>query len=217
MAAKERHAFIKELAAANRPRRPLMRPGIRALLWFAGVTVVTTILMIYRQPFRPGFGEQLIEYPAMLIEVVSALALTLLAAYAALVHVVPGGRLPRWTVVALWVCGVFFAAGIAAEFTHLAPESSTLGARPNCWAEVLVYGVAGTIVFVQLARRGWVRFSWLSGIGYGVASIVPAALMQVACMYEPVHNVMFHYLPIIPVIAIGLYLMKRVSGRANSD
>ena len=215
MGAKNRDEFIKELAGSHRPVKPMLSPGVRSLVWSVSVLVVTTVVMVVRQPFRPGFGQQLIDHPAMTIEVVSALVVTFLGSYAAFVNVVPGGRVPRWAATTLWVCGVLFAAGIAAEFTHLAPESSTLGARPNCWAEVLVYGIAGTIIFVRLAMRGWVRFSWTVGLGYGVASIVPAALMQVACMYEPVHNVLFHYLPIIPVIAVGLFLMKRASDRAS--
>jgi hypothetical protein len=192
-----------------------MTPGIRALLWFAAVAVVTTVFMVLRQPFRAGFGEQLIQHPVMAVEVASALALTLLAAYAALVNAVPGERMSRTAVAALYVCGALFAAGLVAEFTHLAPESSTLGYRPFCWIEVFIYGAAGTWLMVVFARRGWVRFSWLHGAGYGIAAIVPAALMQLACMYEPVHNMLFHFLPIVPVIAVGFVLMRRLSNRAR--
>jgi len=217
MAAKERNTFIRELAAAHHPHPPLWLPGRRALIWFASVLVVTTAAMLLRQEFRPGFTSQLVQHPVLLVEVLSALALTMLAAYAALVHAIPGGRMSRLAVAATWIAGVLFAAGLAAEFTHFAPESSTLGARPHCWVEVFIPGAAGTWLLVVLARRGWVRFSWLHGAGYGIAAVVPAALMQLACMYEPVHNMLFHFLPAVPVIAVGFVLMKRLAKRGTKE
>lgn len=217
MAAKERNEFIRELAASHRPARPLWQPGGRALAWFAAVLVVTTIAMLLRQEFRPGFASQLVAHPVLLVEVLGALALTALAAYAALVHAVPGARMPRAAVAATWTVAILLVAGLIAEFTHLAPESSTLGSRPHCWIEVLAYGAAGTWLMVLLARRGWVRFSWLHGAGYGVAAIVPAALMQLACMYEPVHNMLYHFLPVLPVLGLGLFLMKRLASRTAKE
>jgi len=211
MPAKHKNEFIRELAAAHGPTRALWQPGTRAALWFAAVLVVTTAAMLLRQEFRPGFFGQLVDHPMLLAEVASALALTVLAAYAALVNAVPGARMPRPAAAATWVAGALFAAGLVAEFTHLAPESSTLGARPHCWMEVFIYGAAGTWLLVVLARRGWVRFNWLHGAGYGIAAIVPSALMQLACMYEPVHNMVFHFLPAVPVIAVGYVLMRRLA------
>ncbi|HEY5552546.1 MAG TPA: hypothetical protein VIK52_11700 [Opitutaceae bacterium] len=217
MVAKERSEFIKGVVATHRPAAPMMLPGKRALGWFALVFVGTAIAMRLDQEFRPGFPAQLLHHPALLIEVVAALAITLLGVYAAFVRVVPGERVPRWAVTALWVAGIFLGAGLAAEFTHLAPEASTLGARPHCWTEVLIYGAAGTAAFLLMVRRGWVRFSMLHGLGYGVAGLVPAALMQLACMYEPVHNMLFHFLPALPVIAIGLVVMKRLAIRTMRE
>jgi Negative regulator of sigma F len=217
MTANDRNRFIREIAAGHKPVRTLWQPGPRTAVWFAVVLVVTTVAMLLRQEFRPGFAGQLVQHPVLLAEVVSALALTVLAAYAALVNAVPGARVPRPAVAATWVAGAVFAVGLATEFTVLAPESSTLGSRPHCWIEVFIYGAAGTWLMVILARRGWVRFNWLHGAGYGIAAVVPAALMQLACMYEPVHNMLYHFLPIIPVLGLGLFLMKRLAGHTASS
>ena len=215
MAARDPKGFIKQLAAGHRASPPLLLPAQRAALWFLGVAAVTTAGMLLRQEFRPGFAAQMLAHPALFVEVAAALVLTVLGAYAALVHAVPGERLPRPVRATVWIAAALFVAGLVAEFTHLAPESSTLGARPHCWIEVFVYGAAGTVAFVWLARRGWVRFSWLHGLGYGVAAIVPSALMQLACMYEPVHNILYHFLPILPVVALGLFLMRKASRRSG--
>ncbi|HUG09913.1 MAG TPA: hypothetical protein VMM36_02810 [Opitutaceae bacterium] len=217
MPAKDRSEFIKSVVAGHRPAAPMMLPGRRALIWFALVIVGTAIAMRVDQEYRPGFTEQLLQHPALLIEVAAAFALTLLGAYAAFVRAVPGERVPRWAVTALWISGILFCAGLAAEFTHLAPESSSLGARAHCWTEVPIYGGAGMLAFVLMVRRGVVRFSWLHGLGYGIAGLVPGTLMQLACMYEPVHNMLYHFLPALPVIAIGLVLMKRLAIRAARE
>jgi hypothetical protein len=214
MAAKERSEFIKNVAAGHRPVTPLMLPGWRAIVWFSVVLAGTTVAMVLDQEFRPEFAGQLVQHPALLIEVVAALALTLLGAYAAFVRAVPGERVPRWAVSALWISGILFGAGLVAEFTHLAPETSTLGSRAHCWTEIPIYGASGMLVFVLMVRRGVVRFSWLHGLGYGIAGLVPGTLMQLACMYEPVHNMLYHFLPALPVIAIGLVLMKRLEVRS---
>lgn len=217
MAAKHRDEFIKGMVASHRPAPPLIRPGRRALLWFAIALPLIAVAMTLRQEFRSGFGSQLVQHPTLLLEVVSALVLTLLGSYAALVRSIPGEAIPRWTVTALWVTGVLFAAAVAAEFTHFAPEASMLGKRLHCWVEVVVFGGAGTVAFVALVRRGWVRFSWKIGATYGLVALIPGALMQLACMYDPVHNVLFHFLPALPVIALGLVLMKRAADRGPRD
>jgi hypothetical protein len=217
MPAKERSEFIKGVVAGHRPVAPLMLPGWRALVWFSVVLAGTTVAMLLDREFRPGFPGQLVNHPVLLIEVAAALGLTFLGAYAAFVRAVPGERVPRWAVTALWISGILFGAGLAAEFTHLAPEASTVGTRAHCWTEIPIYGAAGMLVFILMVRRGVVRFSWLHGLGYGIAGLVPGTLMQLACMYEPVHNMLYHFLPALPVIAMGLVLMKRLAKRASRD
>jgi len=216
MATKERHEFIKGMVSGHRPSPPLMLPGRRALLWFAVAFVVSAAAMRFVQEFRPGFAGQLMDHPFFLTEVASALAFTLLGAYVALAHAIPGERVPKFAVTGLWILGVLLIAGLVAGFTPLAPESSSLGARHECYLQVFTFGAIALALFIGLLRRGFVRFSWGRGAVYGlVAGLVPASLMQLACLYSPAHGLMFHYMPAVLLIPIGLLFMKLLAKRAS--
>lgn len=211
MAIQEKQEFIKELAATNRRRGPLMLPSRRALLWYVMAFIVSATWMYSVQVFRPGFSEQLLHHPLFLLELASALLIAPLGAYVTLVHATPGERVPRAAVLVLWSLATLFFIGLASGFSTLAPETSTVGARHECWLEVLEYGAICLLMFVLMVRRGWVRFSWERGILYGlIAGLVPAALMQLACMYNPMHALVFHYLPATALIPLGLVAMRMV-------
>lgn len=209
MAPKDREVFRKGLVESHRSRRPLMLPSRRAILWFAVALAISVAAMRFVQVFRPGFVDQLAQHPFFLIEVVSALLFAPLGSYVALARATPGERIPRSAIIGLWVLTALMAIGLGAGFTTLAPESSTVGARHACWLEVLVYGAICLLLFAGMVRRGRVRFSWSPGILYGlIAGLVPASLMQLACMYSPSHGLLFHYLPTLLLIAVGLVAMR---------
>jgi len=209
MEAKDRQAFRKGLVESHRRRRPLLLPYKRALLWFAAAFVISVGAMRYVQVFRPGFAEQLAQHPFFLIEVASSLLFAPLGAYVALARATPGERIPRWAITGLWILAALLVIGLAAGFTSLAPESSTVGARHACWLEVLVYGSICLLLFAGMVLRGLVRFSWCRGVLFGlIAGLVPASLMQLACMYSPPHGLMFHYLPVVLLVPAGLVVMR---------
>lgn len=209
MAIQEKQAFIKELASSPRRRRPLMLPSRRAILWFALALLISAALMHYVQVFRPGFADQLFHHPFFLIEIVSALLIAPLGAYIVMTRSIPGERAPKSVVLGLWVLVLLFVSGFSAGFTHFAPETSTVGARHACWMEVVAYGFVCLLMFAGMVRRGCVRFSWRLGMLYGlVAGLIPAALMQMACMYNPMHALIFHYLPVVVLVPLGLLAMR---------
>jgi hypothetical protein len=211
MATKDKQSFIKDLSAKHHRQRPLMPPLRRAVIWFAAAFIISAAWMHAVQVFRPGFVSQLAHHPFFLLEIASALLLAAAGAYAAFVHAIPGERIARGTSILLWVLTSMFIISLAAGFTGLAPESSKVGARHACWLEVVVYGATVLVVFLLMIRRGWVRFSLNRGLFYGVvAGLIPAALMQLACMYDPMHGVRFHYLPVVFLIPAGLLVMRVV-------
>lgn len=211
MARQDKQAFIKDLAANHRSRRPLMLPLRRALLWYVIALCVSALLMHSVQVYRPGFLGQLMHHPFFLLEIVSALLIAPLAAYLALANAVPGERVSRKASLGLVLLSLLFVISFSAGFTHLAPETSPVGARHACWMEVVVYGTLCLLLFGIIIGRGWVRFSWKLGFLYGIlAGLVPAALMQLACMYNPMHALVFHYLPTVLLIPLGLVLMRAI-------
>ncbi len=211
MAHQDKQAFIKDLAANHRRRRPLMLPSRRAMLWFSLALVLSAILMHSVQVLRPGVAGQLMHHPFFLLEVVAALLFAGMGAYVVMVCATPGERLLRGTRMVLTLLAVLFVVGLSAGFSHLAPESSAVGARHACWVEVIIYGALCLLAFLVMIRRGYVRYSWRLGLLYGlVAGLVPAALMQLACMYDPLHGLIFHYLPTVMLVPMGLVAMRLV-------
>lgn len=211
MAMKDKQSFIKDLASNTRSRRPLMLPSQRAMLWFVAACVISALWMRSVQAFRPGFIGQLIHHPLFLIEIVSAFLLSASGAYLLMARSTPGQKVPRSVRAGLWILAVLFVAGFASSFTHWAPEATMEGKRHECWHEVVTYGGVCLLILVLLIRRGWVRYSWKLGLLYGlIAGLIPAALMQLACMYVPAHALRNHYLPVIFLIPLGLVAMRLV-------
>jgi len=211
MAMQDKQAFIEDLAGSHRRRRPLLPAPLRALLWFVLAFAVSAGLMHHVQVFRPGFAGQLVHHPFFLLEVLGALLLAAAGAYLAMARAVPGEPISGKILAAFWLLAAVFLLGFGAGFTHFAPETSPVGARHACWLEVLVYGGVCLLAFTILIRRGFVRFSWKTGMLYGLmAGLVPAALMQLACMYDPMHALIFHYLPAVILIPVGLAVMRLI-------
>ena len=203
--------FIGELVADHRPRGALMLPGRRSAVWFAASTLLTVVFILCVQAFRPGALAQLMEYPLLLVEVLSALLIVPFAAYLCFVRTVPGARVPGSVVLVFWLLAVTLATGLALSCAHtgLTPPLSTVGARLACWLEVLVYGGLSLTLFLLMGRRGYLRFSSTGGALMGLmAGLLPAALMQVACMYDPSHGLLFHYAPILVLVCAGLLALR---------
>ena len=211
MAIQDKQAFIKELANKPHRRRPLMRPSLRALLWFALALVGSAAWMHGVQAFRAGFADQLVHHPLFLIEIAGALLFSACGAYVLMVRSTPGARLSRGMRIGLWTLGGLYIIAFTSSLTHWAPEATIAGKRDGCWAEVVVHGAACLLLFVVMIFRGWVRFSWRLGVLYGlVAGLVPAVLMQLACLYAPTHALLFHYLPVLILVPVGLLAMRLV-------
>ncbi len=211
MANQDKQAFIKDLTTNHRRRRPHMLPSFRALLWFAVAAGVSGVWMHSAQTFRPGFAGQLAHHPLFLLEIASAFLFAAFGAYVLMNASTPGARNTRAARFGLWILGALFVAGFASSFTHWAPEATMAGKREACWHEVVIYGGVCLLFFVVLIRRGWVRFSWRLGLLYGlIAGLIPAALMQLACMYVPAHALKYHYMPVLILVPVGLLAMRMV-------
>ena len=105
--------------------------------------------------------------------------------------------------------GLVFAASLILGWLETPAETSAAGARSACWLEVLLYGAVGLIALLLMARRAMPRFSPVAACVFGaVAGLVPAALMELACMYHPHHGLLCHYGPVLLLGVLGLLLAK---------
>ena len=101
------------------------------------------------------------------------------------------------------------AGSLVFDALNVPAEASAAGARHACWLEVLLYGGLALIALLLMARRAMLRFSPLAACVFGlVAGLVPAALMQLACMYHPYHGLVCHFGPVLILVVLSLLLTK---------
>jgi hypothetical protein len=68
-----------------------------------------------------------------------------------------------------------------------------LGHRDHCFAQAQLVALVNLVALLWFARRLLVLRPRLTGMLAGAtAAAVPAAIMQFACMYDPVHILSFH-------------------------
>jgi hypothetical protein len=205
--ARRKEALIAELVGGHDARPALPLPNRRALIWFVGSLASSVVSALVVQAFRPGFLEQLLQHPVLAVEILSALLLAGLGGYTALLLTIPGERVPRPAWVTALVLAVVLATTLALGFTNLAPASSTVGARHFCFLEVFVYGGGALGLLLYMLRKGFPRMTLARRAALGLsAGLPPAAVMQIACMYDPAHGLMFHYGPVLVLAAMGLAL-----------
>jgi len=174
--------------------------------WFIGLLVIGGVMALV-QPFRPGFVAQLVASPRFAFETLLGLVVCAGMARAAFASGIPDVR-SQWQrarvallLLAVWL-GLF---GFALLAPVLAP--SMAGKRPFCHLEVVVYAAPLTIVGLLLMRRMLPLNPASTGAWLGFAAgLVPAFLMQLACLHDPWHIITLHLLPAVGAVAVGALL-----------
>jgi len=210
-----RGPLIDRLSAELTPARRLRRTGQLALLWLAGAWLFTVAAGLSVAPMRPGFAEQLLASPRFAAETLLGLVAGAVAIAAGFRAGIPGaGSARRLAWGSLSLLGAWTLAYVYGLHSP-SLEPSTLGARPLCFAEVMLYGapllLGGLLLLRRLAPLDRV---WTGAIVGAAAGAVPALFMELGCMYVPAHILVFHIAPIVPVILLGAatgpWLLRRI-------
>lgn len=206
--------LIESLKADLAPARPVGSVGGIGLLWLLLCVAYVLALGAALGPFRPGFAADL-GVSRFTLEMVLGLAALGCFLAVALLESIPGRearplRRAGWLLLAAWLAQ--FVIGFAAP----ALEPSMLGKRDHCVWEAYLYSVPPLVWLIYLQRRRYVlepvRAVFHSALAAG---LIPALMMQIACMYESGHTLAFHVLPIgiLATFAVGLtWVLTRRAG-----
>lgn len=202
---KNKHDFINSLANDLKPVHRLTPASLRLLVWAFLIGISVVGIMLFIQPFRSDFLSQL-GANRFTLESLSLFVSAFLCAYLALHASEPGRKKPT-TLAWLMIAGlVTYALSLAYGYLgHPSLAPSMAGKRPSCFYEVLALSWPGIVLLTYLMRQGlFMTNSRLLSYVALAGAIIPAALMQVACMYIPEHILLSHILPVALIYGIIL-------------
>ena len=210
-----REELIRELAGDLAPPPRLASARGAGLAWLAASLAFVAFATLATGPLRPGALHQLVAEPGFGL----AVLLGLVAGAAAILGLmrlrIPGlasglrGAVPALALLLAW-CGLLLLGWLGGQ----AP-ASTLGARPGCSFQVLLFSLPPLAAALFVARRAAPLERAWTGLLAGVAAGTLAALaMELACMHHPLHALAAHLSPILLVAAagagLGRLLLRRV-------
>jgi len=207
----EPDSTIRSLVDDLTPTGGPTRSGRTALLWWIAAMIATGVIMALVQPFRPGFVEQVFTAPRFAFEIGLGLVVCAGMAHAAFQLGIPDIRSPwrraRGPLILLTIWLGLFAFALFSPV--LAP--SMAGKRPLCYLEILLYAFPLTLAGLIIVRRWLPLNAVTTGAWMGFAAgLIPAYLMQLACMHAPLHNIAWHLVPTLGTTAIGALLGSRL-------
>ena len=205
--------LIDSLSEQLKPVKALINCDFMALLWLLGSVFYCLLIIHLAGPIRPNAFEQLASEPGFMLEMFAGLTAIVLCGFVAFRQTIPGALAP--VLKQLAIAGVLFWLALNAYGLidpSMAP--STLGYRHYCVYETFLYALPPLLIATLLARRRWVLETTSTGFFLGLtAGMIPAWYMQMACMYDPAHNLKFHLLPAIAIAGLGALLISQFQPR----
>jgi len=201
--------LIDDLVIDLKPVKRLLKPSTRASLWLVFCILVSIFLVSITGTYRDGFQADLISSPRFLIETISGFLSGIVAAYYAFELVVPNQRWSKHKkLLSILPFLIFILLSLYSIFNPALPPSWS-GWRQGCERDILLYGSIPMLLFFILANKAAPTEKEWTGILIGISAMAPsAALMQLACMYNPWHFLGFHVAPVILIALIGARLGK---------
>lgn len=191
---------------------PVTAPGNinrLAVGWFVLGALFVVAATLLAGPVRPGAISQLLNHPRFLLETLLGVAAIVWVSLLAFRASVPGALSRGFMLTGVALTGLWLAQ-YAIGLISPALEASMLGKRDHCFLEVLIFGLPVTLAGLFIVNRNYPLNPGRMGIFVGLAAgMLPALLMQIACMYEPAHIIRLHILPGLLVAVIGGLLAAR--------
>jgi hypothetical protein len=174
--------IIRALAADLAPVRRLQPPGLRALLWLAGVAAIAGVLAMISN--LPAMAERITAAPDMWLAVIGSTLTMVLATLAAFELSLPD-RDPRWALLPLpatllWLGAsgagclrVWLVPGTLVPGTHAAAP----GEAKDCLVFILLLSVPLSMALIGMLRRAYPMRPGLAAALAGLAAAAAAATL----------------------------------------
>jgi hypothetical protein len=212
-----RQQLIEDLAADLTPVRSPGRTARVTALWLVAAMFYTTIIIFVSGPMRPGGFGNLIAYPMFGVETLIAAVSIVALAIATLRSAIPSPGHPLLRIAPAIGLSLLWLAFYVVGLWQPAHPVSTLGVRDHCILQGLFFGVPNMALMLYYARSLMPLSPRLTGALAGAAAAaIPAAWMQLACMYMPSHILSHHLPPIIELAVAGALLGPFVLDRAHA-
>ena len=209
-----REELIRELAGDLAPPPRLASARGAGVAWLAASLGFVAFATLATGPLRPGALRQLVAEPGFGLAEGLGLAAGALAILGLMRLRIPGlasgprGAAPALALLLAW-SGLLLLGWLGGR-----TPVSTLGARPGCWLQVVLFALPPLAAALFVARRAAPLERAWTGLLAGVAAGALAALaMELACMHDPLHALTAHLSPIGLVAAAGALLGRVILRR----
>jgi len=200
----KRRDFVEHLIEDLSPVRAAEPTTSTIAVWVSLAWLIAGTLVLATGPLRDGAIATLATSPRYTLEFILAVLGGLTAVLAGLELGVPGeSRISRLAVPPVllfggWIAIVVYGVGDPAI------ETGLLGRRPYCDVQTILFAfpALGIGLFALRRRALFLRNTTGALLGLAAAS-VPAAWMQLACLYDPQHALTHHLAPIGLVGVVG--------------
>jgi len=195
--------LIANLSRDLAPVSPAPNVNTLAISWFLLSAVFVVAVTQLFGAVRPGAFSQLATEPRFLLESLLGVAAILWTSMLAFRAAIPATLSRQFAAGGLVLMALWLAQYVIGLVSP-ALEPSMLGKRDHCFAETLIYSIppilAGLFIIRRLYPLRFVRTAMSLSLAAGM---LPALYMQLACMYQPSHILVFHILPGLLMVLAG--------------
>jgi len=183
--------------------KPPANLNMLGLVWFVLSAIFVISITHMFGPIRPDALTQLVSVPRFLLETMLGAAAILWVSLLAFRSSVPAALSKQFAVTGIVLLALWLAQYVIGLFSP-ALQPSSLGERPHCWLETMVYALPVILAGLYFVRRFYPLRPMRTAMSIGLAAgMLPALYMQIACMYDPEHILALHISPGLLMVAVG--------------
>jgi hypothetical protein len=207
--------LISNLSRDLAPVSPAPNVNILAMVWILLSAIYVVAVTHLFGPVRSGAFSQLATDPRFLLESMLGLAAIFWISLLAFRASIPGVLSRQFAAGGLILMALWLAQYVIGLVSP-ALEPSMLGKRDHCFMETMIYALPPILSGLFLIRRLYpLRFVRTAMSISLAAGMLPALYMQLACMYEPSHILVFHIFPGLLMVLAGAAIAALWRPRLN--